>query len=129
MQPNIFVVEILLWNTQETSLIFQQQSREKRSIQRIHNLVVICTILYTKIEITGKYVYLSKLVLFSKRQLLLKMKCEIGDFAKQMYTFHCAFFFKYMHLNIMFYYVVYQKNQILIETKRCYSIINFNYRC
>lgn len=75
------------------------------------------------------YVYLSKLVLFSKRQLLLKMKCEIGDFAKQMYTFHCAFFFKYMHLNIMFYYVVYQKNQILIETKPCYSIINFNYRC
>lgn len=63
-------------------MIFQQQSREKRSIQRIHNLVVICTILYTKIEITGKYVYLSKLALFGKWQLLLKMKCVIGDFAE-----------------------------------------------
>lgn len=58
LQPNIFFVEILLWNTQETSLIIQQQSREKRSIQKIHNLVAICTILYIKIEITGKYVYL-----------------------------------------------------------------------
>lgn len=80
-------------------MISQQQSREKRSIQRIHNLVVICTILYTKIEITGKYVYLSKLALFGKWQLLLKMKCVIGDYAEhQLHVYISLSFLFQIHV-------------------------------